>query len=149
MALVIALYEGAIDASQQARRCLQSGDAFQRSKFITKAFRILTELMLSLDHEKGGSISDNLKQLYAYLQKRVLAAHTGKDEKPLLEVERLLTTMLEAWQVVAAREQEQARAAWDQAASLTAGVEQANEDIPYSGYFGETVSCESGAAFTF
>jgi flagellar secretion chaperone FliS len=101
--LVVALYEGAIDATVQALDSFETGDAFRRSKFISKAVSILTELMLSLDHDKGGEISANLKRLYSYMQCRLLEAHAQKNPEPVHEVKRLLNEVLEAWQKVAER----------------------------------------------
>ena len=95
--LVIALYEKAIDCVRLAKSCLETGDIPGRSKAINKGLQILTELLVSLDHEKGGEISANLRRLYSYLQCRLLDAHSQQQKAPLIEAERLLNTMLEGW----------------------------------------------------
>jgi flagellar secretion chaperone FliS len=95
--MVDALYEGAIEAVGRARNCLVSGDIWGRAKAISKAVKILTELLVSLDHSRGGEISQNLKRLYSYMQCRLLDAHTLKSEEHLNEVERLLQRILEGW----------------------------------------------------
>ncbi len=95
--MVIALYEGTIDAVRRARGCLANGDVWGRSKAINKSVELLTELLVSLDHQQGGEISANLKRLYSYMQCRLLDAHARKAEAPMLETERLLNTMLEGW----------------------------------------------------
>jgi len=97
--LIVALYEGAIDASVAARRHLASGDIPARTKAINKIVNILTELMRALDDEKGGEFSKNMRRLYLYIQGRVLEAQTKKKAAPLEEVERLMSTMLEGWKV--------------------------------------------------
>jgi flagellar protein FliS len=97
MRLVTALYEGAIDAVEQARHCLVTEQIMARSTHITKAVNILSELMASLDREKGGDISQSLGQLYAYMLQRVLEAHTRQADEPLAEVSSLLGTLLEGW----------------------------------------------------
>jgi flagellar protein FliS len=99
--LIVALYDGAIEATRNAAQCLENGDIWGRSKAITKATNILTELIISLDTEKGGDVAANLKRLYAYMQSRLLDAHVKKSKQPLTEVEGLLTTLLSAWRVVA------------------------------------------------
>ncbi len=99
--LVTALYEGTIKAVQQARHCLETGDIWGRSKAISKAVDILTELVLSLDHEKGGDLSARLKDLYCYMQRRLLAAHASQEDEPMAEVVRLLTNLLDGWYQVA------------------------------------------------
>jgi flagellar protein FliS len=95
--LVIALYEGTIQAVGRARQCLSSGNAWGRAKAISKAVELLTELLMSLNHKEGGEISANLKRLYSYMQCRLLEAHAQKAEAPMDEVERLLEMMLEGW----------------------------------------------------
>ena len=72
MRLVVALYEGALEAARNAEACLGNGDILGRSKAVNKALRILTELLVSLDYEKGGEISLSLKRLYGYMQTRLL-----------------------------------------------------------------------------
>jgi flagellar protein FliS len=110
--LIVALYEGAIDASVTARKHLASGDIPARTKCINKVINILTELMRALDDEKGGEFSKNMRRLYLYMQGRVLEAQTKKKAAPLQEVEKLLGTMLEGWKV--------AQVKLDPAASLNA-----------------------------
>ena len=95
--MVVALYEGAIEAVRRARNCLVSGDIWGRAKAISKAVEILTELLISLDHTRGGEVSQNLKRLYSYMQCRLLDAHALKSEEHLSEVERLLLKMVEGW----------------------------------------------------
>lgn len=99
--LVTALYEGAIKAVQEARHCLEAGDIWGRSKAISKAVDILTELILSLDHEKGGDLSARLKELYGYMQHRLLGAHATQEDEPMAEVVGLLTNLLDGWYKVA------------------------------------------------
>jgi flagellar secretion chaperone FliS len=96
--LVIALYEGAIEAILAASDCLRSGDIAGRSQKINKAINILMELIASLDHEKGGEVSANLAALYSYLQKRLIEAHARQEAEPLQEAVALLSNLLEGWQ---------------------------------------------------
>lgn len=99
--IVTALYKGAIDACVHARQCFQTGDVMGRSRAVTRAVNILTELMAALDHKAAPELSLNLKRLYSYMQQRLLAAHMEKRSEPLDEVERLLRDMVEAWYKVA------------------------------------------------
>lgn len=106
--LIRLLYRGAVDAVRAARTCLKSGDIAGRSAQITKASRILTELAVSLDHAKGGEISRGLAELYDYMQRRLNEANFHQIEAPLVEVEGLLTTLLEAWERISSAESEPA-----------------------------------------
>ncbi len=98
--LVDLLYRGAAEAIAEARRHLKSGEIRQRSRRITQAYEILDELARSLDHQNGAEISRNLESLYRYMQGRLLEANSKQTEPPLVEVERLLATLREAWKAI-------------------------------------------------
>jgi flagellar secretion chaperone FliS len=119
--LVTALYEGAIKAVQEARHCLETGDIWGRSKAISRGVDILTELVLSLDHEKGGDISKQLKELYGYMQHRLLNAHARQEDEPMAEVIGLLTNLLDGWYKVAEKLAQEARGAVRDAAPVNEG----------------------------
>lgn len=96
--LTISLYEGAIRCCEQAKQCIETGDILGRSRAINSAIRILSELIVSLDHEKGGEISQRLKTLYAYMQAKLVEAHAKQAREPITEVADLLKTILAGWQ---------------------------------------------------
>jgi flagellar secretion chaperone FliS len=138
--LVTRSYEGAIGAVQQAQQCFASGDIMGRSKAITKAVSILTELMISLDHQKGGEISAGLKRLYSYMQQRLLMAHAQKKVEPLIEVIGLLSNLLEAWKVVEQKSAAETQPGESQAlTTVTVPTMETEEKFAaYGSYFGET-----------
>jgi flagellar protein FliS len=103
--LIQLLYRGALDSIISARRYLKLGDIRARSRAISKAMTIITELALSLDHTAGGDLSKNLAELYAYTQTLLIQANVKQSDPPLAEAERLLSTLLEAWQDCLAPEQ--------------------------------------------
>lgn len=117
--LVRLLYQGAVAAVRDARRHLAEGDIASRSRAVSKAFEILTELTVSLDREGGGDIATRLAQLYDYMQRRLLEANARQQDEPLAEVLGLLTTLAEAWQGIGetSRPAEAAVGAWAQAPS--------------------------------
>jgi flagellar protein FliS len=98
--LVHLLYKGALEAVGGARRHLANGAIRPRSKQITKAWEILRELLVTLDHSKGGELSQNLAALYTYMQTRLMEANSQQLDAPLREVENLLTTLSEGWSQV-------------------------------------------------
>jgi len=95
--LVQILYRAALDSIRTARECLRKGDIAGRSRSITKALSILSELATSLDHEHGGEISGNLARLYDYVQRLLMDANFRQIDEPIAEAENLLSTLLEAW----------------------------------------------------
>src|SRR5579864_252848 len=95
--LIELLYRSALDSIATAKRHLRSGEIRARSRAISKAMAIVTELSLSLNHQAGGEISRNLAELYGYIEKLLIQANVEQCEPPLAEAERLLSTLLEGW----------------------------------------------------
>jgi flagellar protein FliS len=95
--LVELLYRGALDSIAAARRYLRLGDIRARSRAISKAMAIVTELSLSLNHKDGGEVSRNLAELYGYIERLLIQSNVEQCEPPLVEAERLLSTLLEGW----------------------------------------------------
>jgi flagellar secretion chaperone FliS len=95
--LVRMLYRAARDATHSASVHLAAGRIAERSRQISKAHAILSELSVSLDHARGGSLSHSLAALYDYMQRRLLEANLSQKAEPLVEVESLLTTLLAGW----------------------------------------------------
>ena len=79
------LYRGAVDSITTARRYLKLGDIRARSRAISKAMAIVTELSLSLNHTNGGEVSKNLGELYAYTEKLLIQANREQSDPPLAE----------------------------------------------------------------
>lgn len=101
--LVQLLYRGAIEAVGKARLHLQRGEIKARSAQITKAMDILGELTSSMDLERGGDLAKNLVMLYDYMSAQLQTANFQQIEGPLVEVEKLLTTLCEAWEQIGPR----------------------------------------------
>ena len=98
--LVCMLYEHAILAVEDAREHLLNKDIAARARAISKAMAIIGELEGALNHEAGGDISGNLARLYQYMRERLVSANTTQKPEPLLEVERLLKTVGDAWEQI-------------------------------------------------
>jgi flagellar protein FliS len=95
--LVNLLYQACTEAVRGARHHLAEGRILERSREINKAYEIVVELASSLDHERGGEISQRLALLYDYMQRRLLEANIQQNDVPLAEVLGLLSTLSEAW----------------------------------------------------
>ena len=150
--LVVALYQGALDSVRQAERYIGSGDIVGRSKAINKALGIITELLISLDHAKGGEISQNLKRLYSYMQVRLLDAHASQKAEPISEVAKLLSVLLEGWEA-AVRQQRSSEATnkpWAAVDDFPTASSQTETEMPvYSGYFEDMADARLQAAYSF
>jgi flagellar protein FliS len=99
--LVAMLYLKAITEVREARRQLAEGNIASRSKAITKAYEVISELDGSLDMGVGGDLPKRLRALYGYLMVRLLDANMHQADAPLAEVLGLLSTLSEGWQAIA------------------------------------------------
>jgi flagellar protein FliS len=72
------------------------------SAHIAKAQDIITELMVSLDMEKGGDVAKNLMTLYTYFNRELLDASISMDKNKLQFIAEMLTQLHEAWAAAAA-----------------------------------------------
>jgi flagellar secretion chaperone FliS len=127
--LVSLAYEGAIEAVRDARVCLAEKRIHDRSRAITKAQLILTELQHSLDFTHGGDLSVQLARLYDYMQRRLIDANFQQAEPPLVEVENLLETVRESWKELAQQQKPMVAAA---AAPSSSSWMTSSEPVAYS-----------------
>lgn len=67
---------------------------------IVKSQDIITELMVSLDFEKGGDIAQNLFHLYMFFNQRLIDANMAKDPKGIREVHDLMADLRDAWAAI-------------------------------------------------
>jgi flagellar protein FliS len=113
--LVHVLYQACTGAVRDARRHLAEAEIASRARSISKACEILAELMSSLDHERGGEISERLAQLYDYMQRRLIEANCRQTDEPLTDVLGLLATLSEAWEGIKQQARpELAESSWTQ-----------------------------------
>jgi flagellar biosynthetic protein FliS len=79
--LVLMLYDRALAAiarSEWALNNREPGSIELAHKELTRAQDIVTELMLSLDHDKGGEISSSLNAIYEFCLERLTQAKPGQ-----------------------------------------------------------------------
>jgi flagellar protein FliS len=109
--LIIMLYDGVVNSLDHALELLQRKLEFRKDpskieemgKAIIKAQEIITELMVSLDFEKGGKIADNLFALYTWFNKELLEAHVASDETRILVVRNSFIDIRKSWVEIIAR----------------------------------------------
>src|SRR5690242_5153745 len=82
--IVILLYEGAIRFVHQAQQNFSSPAT--RGHALGRAHRIVTELLSSLDHDRGGEIAQNLSRLYDYVLDGLIRANVDGDAAVLESV---------------------------------------------------------------
>ena len=102
--LIVMLYDGAIKFLSIALDNLNPKTYDVVNNNIIKAQDIITELLLSLNMEEGGEISQNLFNLYMYFKKQLLEANIKKDGEILTQIVKLLKELRDAWDQISANE---------------------------------------------
>lgn len=98
--LVIMLYDGAIRFLEQAKKAMAASDYSRQNENLTKAQRIITELSVCLDLDRGGELARNLMSLYIYMNNRLAEANISDDQSALDEVAGNMRELREAWATV-------------------------------------------------
>jgi len=103
--LIVMLYDGAIRHLNLALDAFQEGHRRYDviNTHLISAQDILSELMASLDFDKGGVIAKNLFSLYSFMNRRLLDGNLKKDPAPLAEVKKMLGDLREAWEEISTR----------------------------------------------
>jgi flagellar protein FliS len=111
--IIVMLYDEAIRQLDSAIDGLDSGSRqFDRiSNSILKAQDIITELMVSLDFERGGDIAPKLFSLYQYFNDQLMQGNISKDPEPVRSVRSLMDELRGAWAQIAGTTQVQGRVA--------------------------------------
>ena len=64
---------------------------------IVRAQEMITELMVSLDFDRGGEIAQTLFSLYMFFNRQLMEANMKKDPEPLRQVAQMLNELRSAW----------------------------------------------------
>jgi len=100
--LVLMLYDGALKSLALAREGFAiSPDDPRRiaiiNEHLLKAQAILNELQSGLNLEAGGEFAQTMHRLYDYHTRRLIEANLRKQLAPVVEVERLVRELRDAW----------------------------------------------------
>jgi flagellar secretion chaperone FliS len=100
--LVLMLYDGALKALAIAREAFNQPENDPRrieaiNHQLIKAQSILGELQDGLNMEAGGDFARTMHRLYDYHNRRLLEANLRKQVEPVIEVERLVRELRDAW----------------------------------------------------
>jgi flagellar protein FliS len=100
--LVLMLYDGALKALFLAREAFAQSEGDPRrieaiNAQLQKAQAILGELQSGLNMEAGGEFARTMHRLYDYHNRRLFEANLRKQIEPVIEVERLVRELRDAW----------------------------------------------------
>ena len=120
--LILMLYDEAIKQISAALELMvdekiKPSNREKINNSIVKVQEIVTELMASLDLEKGGEIATNLLSIYSFFNQQLLEANIKKETKPLIDVKEMMEELRQAWQQVVNT------AARPQQAEVTTGID--------------------------
>ena len=98
--LIQLLMDGALDRLAVAKGHMQRKDVQRKIVTIDRIMSIVDGLRMSLDHSVNTEMSENLENLYDYINRRLLLANINNDEGALDEVASLLKELKEAWDAI-------------------------------------------------
>jgi flagellar secretion chaperone FliS len=99
--LIQMLIDSALAKLAQAKGHLKANAINEKGEDISMAISIIGGLRDSLDHEKGGSLADNLDSLYEYMTYRLMESNLKNDISIIDEVRGLLLEIKTAWDGIA------------------------------------------------
>jgi flagellar protein FliS len=95
--LTLMCYDGAIRFLRRAATALETGDLATASSATGRAQAIINELNVTLDMEAGGDIARNLRDIYLFVNRHIMAGVTKQEVKPLFEAIDLIGGLRESW----------------------------------------------------
>jgi len=95
--LVQMLMEGALEKIALAKGSVANNEIASKGTNISKAIGIIGGLKSSLNIEVGGSLAENLSNLYDYMANRLVVANIRSDESILDEVASLMVEIKTGW----------------------------------------------------
>ena len=95
--VVVALYDGALRFLRTAAVALERGEMAAKGLALSKAHAIVTELMVTLDHERAPELSAQLDALYAFVLERIVSANAECDVEKIDDAMRALVPLRDAW----------------------------------------------------
>ena len=102
--LVLMLFEGALKSLSEARGHMQRREIPAKGAALSRAIQIIEEgLSASVNETDGGGLAAQLKELYAYMNRRIVLANLKNDARILDEVATLLRDLREAWEAIGAQ----------------------------------------------
>ncbi len=93
--LVVRAYDRVIELLEEGSAFLKEGKGC--SSCISRAIRIVTELLSALDFERGGEIAYGLKEIYMFSLSRMIEAEEKKEAGLIDPVIGIFRELREAW----------------------------------------------------
>jgi flagellar protein FliS len=105
--LVVLMYEHLLASLRRAGQQIRDGDIEGRVTSMARASDIITELLATLDFERGGDIASRLSALYAYFLNEISQISRRPDAERLERMTALVASLHESWVAAASATQPQ------------------------------------------
>jgi len=96
--ILLMMYSGAIRFLKRAIEANAKADIEQKTKYVTKAQQIITELRSTINFDLDKSFSETLDNLYRYMEQRLTSGTLENKPENYTEVLELLKTLNESWE---------------------------------------------------
>jgi flagellar protein FliS len=100
--LVVLLYDHLLVSLRRARAAMEAHDDEVRSENLEKSRDVLTELLVTLDGERGGEVAANLGALYSFLLGELVQVGVRSDVQRLDRVTHMIGELRDAFAQLAA-----------------------------------------------
>lgn|SRR5690349_11191275 len=95
--LVVLLYDHLLLSLRRARTAMETNDRDLQSESLEKSRNVLTELLVTLDRERGGDVAANLSALYSFLLGELVQVGIRSDVMRLDRVARMIAELRDAF----------------------------------------------------
>ena len=95
--LLVMIFDAAVKKLHISRRAIESKKIEKAHNELTKVQRIFTELMVSLDFDKGGDLANQLVRLYDFIYHQLVQANIKQDVAMIDEVLPIVENLREGW----------------------------------------------------
>ena len=99
--LVVITYDHVLANLRRARAAIEARDVVQRVQAMGKAREGVMELLVATDVERGGQMADNLRALYAFALREILAIGRAPDVSRLDAIANVIGNLREAFATIA------------------------------------------------
>lgn len=95
--LVILLYDEGVRYLREAADAYRQKDFERKSERLIYGMEVITELLSSLDLEKGGEIAKRLQALYTFMLQELLMADAREDPEAIERIAGMLEDLKGSW----------------------------------------------------
>jgi flagellar secretion chaperone FliS len=95
--LVVMLYDGCLRFLHQAAYAMRDADRPLATTKLRRAEAIITELLVTLDTDKGGDIASRLQGIYTFSRQQLRKAELDQDAAIVDEVAKYMSDLRDAW----------------------------------------------------